>query len=134
LAGRGRWWWTGRPRSAWFCAGGRAFCVPARAQPALPCNQHVWEQASAAPLLAPPPPAPHLPLQAAEALYVGSPVAGQAFFVTNQEPVPFWAFTGDILEGLGYRRAPAARARARAVCVALCLSVCPSLCVECVCV
>jgi len=34
---------------------------------------------------------------------VGSPVAGQAFFITNQEPVPFWTFTGDLLEGLGYR-------------------------------
>jgi nucleoside-diphosphate-sugar epimerase len=41
---------------------------------------------------------------AAEALDVGSPAAGEAFFVTNQEPVPFWQFTGDLLEGLGYDR------------------------------
>lgn len=41
---------------------------------------------------------------AAERLEVGSPAAGQAFFVTNQEPVPFWRFTGDLLEGLGYER------------------------------
>lgn len=43
-------------------------------------------------------------LLAAEELSPGSPVAGQAFFITNQEPVPFWDFTGDLLEGLGYRR------------------------------
>jgi len=41
---------------------------------------------------------------AAERLDVGSPAAGEAFFVTNQEPVPFWQFTGDLLEGLGYDR------------------------------
>lgn len=43
-------------------------------------------------------------LLAAEELSPGSPVSGQAFFITNQEPVPFWDFTGDLLEGLGYRR------------------------------
>lgn len=42
-------------------------------------------------------------LLAAEQLAPGAPAAGQAFFITNQEPVPFWAFTGDLLEGLGYR-------------------------------
>jgi len=41
---------------------------------------------------------------AAERLDVGSPAAGEAFFVTNQEPVPFWEFTGDLLQGLGYDR------------------------------
>jgi nucleoside-diphosphate-sugar epimerase len=41
---------------------------------------------------------------AAEVLEIGSPAAGEAFFVTNQEPVPFWQFTGDLLEGLGYAR------------------------------
>lgn len=30
--------------------------------------------------------------------------AGQAFFVTNGEPVRFWEFVGRILEGLGYPR------------------------------
>jgi sterol-4alpha-carboxylate 3-dehydrogenase (decarboxylating) len=25
-------------------------------------------------------------------------------FITNQEPIPFWTFTGDMLEGLGYAR------------------------------
>jgi sterol-4alpha-carboxylate 3-dehydrogenase (decarboxylating) len=43
-------------------------------------------------------------VQAAERLDVGSPAAGEAFFITNQEPVPFWSFTGDLLEGLGYER------------------------------
>lgn len=43
-------------------------------------------------------------VQAAEKLDVGSEAAGQAFFITNQEPVPFWQFTGDLLEGLGYER------------------------------
>jgi sterol-4alpha-carboxylate 3-dehydrogenase (decarboxylating) len=42
--------------------------------------------------------------QAADKLALGGPLAGQAFFITNQDPVPFWSFTGDILEGLGYRR------------------------------
>jgi nucleoside-diphosphate-sugar epimerase len=41
---------------------------------------------------------------AAEKLAVGSAAAGEAFFITNQEPVPFWTFTGDLLEGLGYDR------------------------------
>jgi sterol-4alpha-carboxylate 3-dehydrogenase (decarboxylating) len=43
-------------------------------------------------------------LQAAERLYLGSPIAGEAFFITNQQPIPFWSFTGDLLEGLGYPR------------------------------
>jgi sterol-4alpha-carboxylate 3-dehydrogenase (decarboxylating) len=34
----------------------------------------------------------------------GSNLAGQAFFVTNQQPVPFWGFAGDMLQGLGYGR------------------------------
>ncbi|KAF8068313.1 Nsdhl [Scenedesmus sp. PABB004] len=41
---------------------------------------------------------------AADKLCPGGPLAGQALFVTNQEPVPFWAFTGDVLSGLGYPR------------------------------
>lgn len=31
-------------------------------------------------------------------------VAGKAYFVTNQSPVPFWQMMGDMCEGLGYRR------------------------------
>lgn len=42
--------------------------------------------------------------QAADKLAPGSPLAGEAFFITNQQPVPFWGFTGDLLEGLGYGR------------------------------
>lgn len=47
---------------------------------------------------------PHPPTQAADKLAPGSPLAGEAFFITNQHPVPFWGFTGDLLEGLGYGR------------------------------
>jgi sterol-4alpha-carboxylate 3-dehydrogenase (decarboxylating) len=43
-------------------------------------------------------------LQAADKLSPGSNLAGEAFFITNQHPVPFWGFTGDLLEGLGYGR------------------------------
>jgi sterol-4alpha-carboxylate 3-dehydrogenase (decarboxylating) len=45
-----------------------------------------------------------LALQAADKLSPGSNLAGEAFFITNQHPVPFWGFTGDLLEGLGYGR------------------------------
>ncbi|KAL6766654.1 hypothetical protein ACKKBG_A36860 [Auxenochlorella protothecoides x Auxenochlorella symbiontica] len=31
-------------------------------------------------------------------------VAGRAFFVTNDDPRPFWGFMGDLCEGLGYPR------------------------------
>lgn len=31
-------------------------------------------------------------------------VSGRAFFVTNDDPRPFWAFMGDVVEGLGYPR------------------------------
>eukprot|EP00879_Flechtneria_rotunda_P017815 GHRR01018674.1.p1 GENE.GHRR01018674.1~~GHRR01018674.1.p1 ORF type:complete len:334 (+),score=89.89 GHRR01018674.1:860-1861(+) len=41
---------------------------------------------------------------AADQLSLGSKLAGQTFFITNQEPIPFWTFTGDMLEGLGYAR------------------------------
>lgn len=41
---------------------------------------------------------------AAEQLSLKSPLAGQAYFITNQEPKPFWGFLGDICEGLGYER------------------------------
>jgi cytochrome b involved in lipid metabolism len=31
-------------------------------------------------------------------------VGGEAFFITNDEPVKFWSFAGDILNGFGYGR------------------------------
>lgn len=43
-------------------------------------------------------------LQAAEALSATSALAGKPYFVTNQEPRPFWGFSGDLLVGLGYGR------------------------------
>ena len=33
-----------------------------------------------------------------------SPIAGQAYFITNDEPRKFWGFFGDLLEPLGYGR------------------------------
>ncbi|XP_061408537.1 sterol-4-alpha-carboxylate 3-dehydrogenase, decarboxylating isoform X1 [Lethenteron reissneri] len=44
----------------------------------------------------------HGHILAAEHLDPGSPVCGQAFHITNDEPVPFWAFMSRLLEGLGY--------------------------------
>ena len=38
--------------------------------------------------------------QAAEKLVLGSPVAGRPYFITNDEPRPFWEFLGDICEVL----------------------------------
>lgn len=43
-------------------------------------------------------------LEAANALTLTSVVAGQAYFITNGEPVPFWTMMGDVCEGLGYER------------------------------
>jgi len=43
-------------------------------------------------------------LLAAAALSPGSRTAGQAYFVTNQEPYPFWSMLGDLSAGLGYER------------------------------
>ncbi|MQL96464.1 hypothetical protein Taro_029137 [Colocasia esculenta] len=34
----------------------------------------------------------------------GTKVAGQAYFITNMEPIKFWEFMSRILEGLGYER------------------------------
>ncbi|KAK4537131.1 hypothetical protein CDCA_CDCA11G3156 [Cyanidium caldarium] len=31
-------------------------------------------------------------------------LSGRAYFITNNEPRPFWGFMGDVLEGLGYPR------------------------------
>ena len=31
-------------------------------------------------------------------------VNGEAFFITNNEPIKFWTFTGDILSGFGFQR------------------------------
>ncbi|KAL3143603.1 hypothetical protein ABBQ38_002400 [Trebouxia sp. C0009 RCD-2024] len=41
-------------------------------------------------------------LQAAEALSLESQVAGQAYFITNDDPRPFWEFVGQTLEGFGF--------------------------------
>lgn len=49
-------------------------------------------------------PTVHTYTQAADKLAPGSDLAGETFFITNQQPVPFWGFTGDLLEGLGYGR------------------------------
>lgn len=35
-------------------------------------------------------------------LSLQSQVAGQAYFITNDDPQPFWGFVGNMLEGLGY--------------------------------
>lgn len=43
-------------------------------------------------------------LDAAEHLSVGSAAAGEAFFITNDEPQGFWTMLGDLAEGLGYAR------------------------------
>lgn len=43
-------------------------------------------------------------LRAADRLTPGSPVAGQAYFVTNGDPRPFWEFVGQVLDGLGLKR------------------------------
>jgi sterol-4alpha-carboxylate 3-dehydrogenase (decarboxylating) len=39
-------------------------------------------------------------LRAGDRLTPGSPVAGQAYFVTNGDPRPFWEFVGQVLDGL----------------------------------
>ncbi|MCO5598044.1 hypothetical protein L7F22_052134 [Adiantum nelumboides] len=36
--------------------------------------------------------------------YGGDAAAGKAYFITNKEPIQFWAFMSEILEGLGYER------------------------------
>jgi sterol-4alpha-carboxylate 3-dehydrogenase (decarboxylating) len=43
-------------------------------------------------------------LRAGDRLGPGSAVSGQAYFVTNGEPMAFWEFVGRILDGLGYPR------------------------------
>lgn len=43
-------------------------------------------------------------LQAAQALTLSSPLAGSAYFITNQDPLPFWGMMGHVCEGLGYPR------------------------------
>lgn len=43
-------------------------------------------------------------LEAADALSLDSPLAGKPYFVTNDDPRPFWGFMGDVCEGLGYGR------------------------------
>jgi sterol-4alpha-carboxylate 3-dehydrogenase (decarboxylating) len=46
-------------------------------------------------------------IQAADALTEGGPesaLGGKAYFITNDDPRPFWGFMGDLCEGLGYGR------------------------------
>lgn len=43
-------------------------------------------------------------IQAAKALSTKPSVAGQAYFITNDDAQPFWRFLGDFLEPLGYGR------------------------------
>jgi nucleoside-diphosphate-sugar epimerase len=43
-------------------------------------------------------------LLADERLRPGSPIGGQAYFITNGEPRPFWEFVGRILEPMGLPR------------------------------
>ncbi|KAK9820524.1 hypothetical protein WJX72_011291 [[Myrmecia] bisecta] len=43
-------------------------------------------------------------IQAGEALIPGSRIAGKAYFISNDDPQPFWGFLGDVLEPLGYGR------------------------------
>ena len=42
-------------------------------------------------------------LAADERLVPGSPVAGQAYFITNGEPMSFWDFVGQVLPPLGHK-------------------------------
>ncbi|NXC71195.1 NSDHL protein, partial [Anhinga anhinga] len=44
----------------------------------------------------------HGHILAAENLQEGSPLCGKAFHITNDEPVPFWAFMSRVLTGLNY--------------------------------
>ncbi|XP_009979536.1 PREDICTED: sterol-4-alpha-carboxylate 3-dehydrogenase, decarboxylating [Tauraco erythrolophus] len=44
----------------------------------------------------------HGHILAAENLHQDSPLCGKAFHITNDEPVPFWAFMSRILTGLNY--------------------------------
>ena len=46
----------------------------------------------------------HAHLLAAESLTPGSVTAGKAYHITNDEPVKFWGFTGDVLELYGMAR------------------------------
>lgn len=46
----------------------------------------------------------HALMLASDKLEAKSALGGQAYFVTNGEPVPFWEFIGKVLDGLGYAR------------------------------
>jgi sterol-4alpha-carboxylate 3-dehydrogenase (decarboxylating) len=51
------------------------------------------------------PPARQAHIEAAEALAgPDCPLGGRPYFITNAEPRPFWAFMGDVCEGMGYPR------------------------------
>ena len=68
-----------------------------------------WESASVS-AYAPPPHPQHAHhdmiccQQAADALELSSALAGQAYFITDDEQWVFWDFVGDFLEPLGYGR------------------------------
>ena len=44
----------------------------------------------------------HGHMLAAQAATPGSPASGKLYFITNDEPLPFWSFMGKVLIGLGY--------------------------------
>ena len=41
-------------------------------------------------------------MQAADALTLQSKLAGQAYFITNHEPVKLWGFFDDVFKGFGF--------------------------------
>lgn len=43
-------------------------------------------------------------LLASDAMVEGHAAGGQAYFITNGEPLPFWEFVGRILDGVGHPR------------------------------
>jgi sterol-4alpha-carboxylate 3-dehydrogenase (decarboxylating) len=45
----------------------------------------------------------HAHILAAEQLIPSSPICGQAFNITNDEPIPFWTFYKHVAEGMGYK-------------------------------
>jgi hypothetical protein len=137
-------WGVGAPAGGlgrgWGGSGAGERSAPARRAPEACAPQQARLRAGRWCVAGGPPARPHQPLrarvrpplrpapQAADELYPGSPVAGQAFFITNQEPVPFWDFTGDLLEGLGYRWGGGGRGPPG--CVRVCVRVCVRACVR----
>lgn len=86
------------------CGRGQPARLPQRcARPTLPpasCNIQALPRPAA-------PARAQAHLQAADALLergLDSPVAGKPYFITNDDPRPFWGFLGDLCQGLGYGR------------------------------